>query len=340
MTLFLHALGHFHPASEITNEFLESLDIGTDDEWIMDRVGIRSRRTVLPLDYIKSTKNADVRVAMEVAEIGTWQMSARAAEMALKRAGVPVSDIGLVIAGSSASDWQSPADACMVAAELGIDVPAFDVNSACTSFLAQMHVLSMMQPEKLPDFILICGADSLTKTVDYADRSASVLWGDGAAAAVISTRERGAARVLGTTFASRPSGADKVVVPRAGYFGQDGRTVQTFAIRKTALCFDALRDRFDTEGRPFHFVGHQANLRMLEAVCRRAEIPEALHHFNVEWYGNTGAASSAGVISMSWEKWNPNDDIAVVGVGAGLTWASYLLRFDSADDSGRDGEAS
>ena len=85
---------------------------------------------------------------------------------------------------------------------------------------------------------------------------------------------------------------------------------------------------FETPERPFHFVGHQANLRMLESVCRRCDIRDDRHHSNVEWYGNTGAASSASVISMNWEKWNPIDDIAVAGVGAGLSWSSYLIRFE------------
>ena len=83
----------------------------------------------------------------------------------------------------------------------------------------------------------------------------------------------------------------------------------------------------ESDDRAFHFVGHQANLRMLENVCRRCEIPDERHHSNVEWYGNTGAASSASVVSMNWGKWGPKDDVAVVGVGGGLTWSSYLIRF-------------
>ncbi len=330
MSLFLHGLGHFHPDNEITNRFLEELDIGTSDEWILERVGIRSRRTVLPLDFIRTTRNADTRAAMEAVEFTSAELGARAAEMALERAGLTAADIGMVISGSSGADFQSPADACMVASHLGIDVPALDLNSACTSFLTQLHFLSMMQPDKLPTFVLIVGVDSLTKTVDYSDRSASVLWGDAGAAAVVSTQEPGIAEVLGTTMESRPTAGDKVVVPRAGYFDQSGRTVQAFAIKKTALCLDRLRTEFETPERPMHFVGHQANLRMLESVCRRCDIPDDRHHYNVEWYGNTGAASSASVISQRWEKWGANDDIAVAGVGAGLTWASYLLRFVSS----------
>ena len=88
-----------------------------------------------------------------------------------------------------------------------------------------------------------------------------------------------------------------------------------------------MRSELSRPERPFHFIGHQANLRMLENVCRHCDIAPEQHHTNVEWFGNTGAASSATVISQRWEKWESHDDIAVVGVGAGLTWAGYLLRF-------------
>ena len=329
LTLFLHGVGHFHPSNEITNTFLEELDIGTSDSWILERVGIRSRRTVLPLDYIRETRNQDVRAGDQLKEFSTFEMSARAAEMALERAGLALTDVGMILCGSSASDYASPADACMVAKELGIDIPAFDVNSACTSFLAQIHLLGMMQPDKLPEFVLVCGSDSLTKTVDYSDRSAAVLWGDGAAAAILSTKAPCSRTITGTALESRPTAGDKVIVPRVGHFAQEGRTVQSFAIRKTAAGFEKLREEFESADRTLHFVGHQANLRMLEAVCRRCEIPDERHHFNVEWYGNTGAASSASIISMNWDKWQPHDDIAVIGVGAGLTWSRYLIRFGS-----------
>src|SRR5688572_24479471 len=98
----LHGLGHAHPEPEISNRFLESLEIGTDDAWIMERVGIRSRRTVLPLDYIRTTRNRDPRAALEAAVESNATLGARAARMALERAGVAASDVGLVIAGNSA----------------------------------------------------------------------------------------------------------------------------------------------------------------------------------------------------------------------------------------------
>ena len=241
MTLWLHSLGHFHPENEITNRFLEELDIGTDEAWILERVGIRSRRTALDLDYIRETRNLDVRGAAEATTVSMADQGAHAARMALERAGISATDIGMAIFGSSAPDWASPAEACNVASALDVDVPCVDVNSACTSFLAQMHLLSMMDPAKLPQFVLVVGADSLTKTVDYSDRAAAVLWGDGAAAAVVSTRETGHAAVLGSELESRPTAGDKVVVPRTGFFAQEGRTVQSFAIRKPRAGFERLR---------------------------------------------------------------------------------------------------
>ncbi len=328
MTLYLHGLGHAHPESEISNRFLEELDIGTDDAWILERVGIRSRRSVLPLDYIRTTRNRDPRAALEAAEIGNAGLAARAARIALERAGTPASRIGMLIAGSSASDTNSaPAEACNVAAELDLDVPAFDMNSACTSFYLQLHLLSMMQPDKLPDFVLLAAPETLTTTVDYNDRASAVLWGDAAVAAVVSTRHASGIRVLGTSLESRPSARAKVVIPRGGHFRQEGRVVQLFGIKQMALCVNRLRDAHERADRSFNFVGHQANLRMLESVRDLCSIPPERHHSNVEWYGNTGAASAASVISMNWEKWGPRDDIAVAGVGAGLTWSSYLLRF-------------
>jgi 3-oxoacyl-[acyl-carrier-protein] synthase-3 len=104
-----------------------------------------------------------------------------------------------------------------------------------------------------------------------------------------------------------------------------------FAIRKTAELLRGLRSSVEKEEpRHLHFVGHQANLRMLEAVCREAEFPTEHHHSNVEWFGNTAGAGSPSVLSQKWADWNDDDDVAVVGVGAGLSWSGYLLRFGEA----------
>lgn len=326
MSLYVHGLGHFHPENEITNRFLEDLDIGTSDEWILERVGIRSRRTVLPLDYIRETGNRDTARGMEVALFSHAEMAEPAVRMAVERAGIDLEDIGMVLTGSSRPDTLSPADACNVAEALGLEVPSFDVNSACTSFFAALYLLSSMKPDALPRFVLVVAPESLTTTVDYRDRSASVLWGDGAAAAIVSHRVPSRIEVLDSVVHSSPAGRDKVVVPVSGHFRQDGRTVQMFAVKKTIRLLQRIQGQ-DRPGRRLHFVGHQANLKMLETVCRQCDIPEDQHHHNVVDLGNTGAAGAPSVVSMEWDRWRDDDDVAVVGVGSGLTWSSFTLRF-------------
>jgi 3-oxoacyl-[acyl-carrier-protein] synthase-3 len=335
MSIYLHGLGHFHPETEISNQFLEDLDIGTSDEWIMERVGIRSRRTALSLDYIRDTRNADVRGALEASAYSLAETGARAARLAMRRANVDATQIGLVLAGSSAGDTYTPTEAANVARLLGLEVPAIDINSACTSFFAGLHMLSWMDPTKTPEFILLVIPEAVTRTVDYNDRSSAVLWGDGAAAAVISLRTPAAACISASALHSSPAGADKIVVPRTGHFTQQGRAVQMFAIKKTVSQILRLRkaataQATDAGPSKLHFVGHQANLRMLETVCKHAEIAPEQHHRNVDDYGNTAGASAASVISQRWDSWAHGDQIAVAGVGAGLTWAGYLLTFNRA----------
>lgn len=327
MTLYLHGVGHFHPENVLDNAFFESLDIGTSDAWILERVGIRTRRTVLPLSYIRETKNRDPRAAMEAALYDNAQTGRRAAELAIARAGIDKRDIGMVLAGGSALDTVTPAEACNIAAALELEVPALDMSSACTTLHAQLYMLSLMEPARVPAFILIVVPENVTRVIDYSDRAGAVLWGDCTAAFVVSTRERGRAEIVGNTLASSPAGHDKVVVPRQGHFRQEGRTVQTFAIKQTARLLHDMQESFTTAERSFNFVGHQANRGMLDNVCRQCSIDATHHHSNVEHYGNTAGAGSASVLSMRWDDWAANDDVAVVGVGGGLTWSSYLLRF-------------
>jgi 3-oxoacyl-[acyl-carrier-protein] synthase-3 len=293
----------------------------------MERVGIRSRRTVMPLDYIRETRNRDPILGQEAALYTHGQTGKRAAEMAVARAGIEMDDVGLVITGSSHPDSMSPADACWVARELGLEVPSFDMNSACTSFFTTLFMLSGMGPDALPDFVLVVTPESLTTTVDYADRSASVLWGDGTTAAVLSTRIPSRVEIVGNQLHSSPAGADKVVVGVGGHFRQDGRTVQMFAIKKTIRLLRGLQGTYTDPERRLHFIGHQANLLMLQTVCHQCEVPDDRHHYNVVEYGNTGAAGAPSVVSMRWDDWRPGDDVAVVGVGSGLTWSSFVLRF-------------
>ena len=327
MSMYLHGLGHFHPENEITNQFLTDLDIGTNAQWIEERVGIQSRRTVMSLDYIKETLNRDFTQATEASLYTHAETGRLASEMALQRAGLQANDIGMVIAGSCNPEFLSPADACTIAAQLGIEAPSFDINSACTSFHTALYTLSMMRPEALPEFVLVVTPETVTCSVDYSDRAGAVLWGDGTAAAIISTKVRSHIEIVGNSLDSSPAGWDKVTIASNEHFRQEGRTVQMFAIKKTVRVLKRLQQEYQDPSRRLHFVGHQANLKMLDAVCQRCEIPDDRHHYSVVERGNTGAAGAPGVVSMRWDEWRPGDDVALVGVGSGLTWSGHVYRF-------------
>ena len=326
--LYLHGMGHFHPENVITNRFLEEMDIGTNETWIMERVGIHTRRTVLPLDYIKQTKNRDPREAFAAGLYNNAQTGAAAARMAIDRAGLKKEDIGLVISGSSAADNVSPAEASTVAAEMGIDVPCFDVNSACTSFGTQVYFTSLMRPEALPPFVLLVNPESLTRCVDYTDRKSAVLFGDGSSAAILSATVPSRKSFTSCAYETRPADWDKVSIPRMGYFHQDGNAVQGFAIRKTTDAIRMLQKTYALNGNRFIFIGHQANMGMLQTVCERSQITESNHWHNVEIFGNTGCSGAPAVLSQRWNDLRAGDHVAIAIVGAGLSWVHMILQVE------------
>jgi 3-oxoacyl-[acyl-carrier-protein] synthase-3 len=322
--LYLHGVGHFHPDNIIDNAFLESLNIETNHEWIMDRVGIKERRTVLSLDYIRQTQNLDPRGAIDAAVYSNAETGQRAAEKALQHAGISASQIGMVIAGGCSPDVVTPAEACTIAALLNIESPALDLNSACSSFGAQMYFLSMMDPDALPEYVLVVIPENNTRTINYTDRSTAVLWGDGTFACVISTKHISKTVITHTTMQSNPKKWEAVQIPRQGHFQQDGRAVQSFAIRQSVQCFKNLNQ---TQDRDMYFIGHQANLTMLQSVQSRCELSANKHLYNIDHFGNTGAAGAPTVLSQNWDKFQSGDKIGLVVVGAGLTWASMKIEF-------------
>lgn len=323
--IYLHGIGHFHPATVIDNSFLSSLDIGVDPEWVEERVGILERRTTMSLDYIRHTRNSDPRAASEASTTTTMEMARQAAEHALRRARLEAGAIQMVIAGGCCPEMLIPAEASRVAAALGIKAVAFDLSAACSSFAAHIHFLSQMRPETLPDFVLIVSVETFTRTINYSDRGSAVLFGDAATAAVVSPRVSSRARVLETTFQTDPSGQDQVRIPAGGHFAQDGHRVQMFAIRKTVEIIG--ESRFSGNGHPRtdeFFIGHQANLRMLEAVCRRLGIPSERHLSNVRTFGNCGAAGAPSVLSQHWDDLGPCA-VNLAVVGSGLSWGGLRI---------------
>jgi len=323
--IHIHGIGHAHPPNVITNVFLESLDIGADSSWIHERTGIIERRTALDLDYISSTHNVDPRAAREACVVTSTQVAIEAGGLALQRSGLGANDIGLVIVGGCSPELSIPAESSRLSAAFGISGLAFDVSSACSSLAAQMFVVDSWKPERLPDFVMLISTEMFTRAVNYSDRRTAALFGDGASAVVISTKHPSNYQVTEIIYGTDSAGWNLITNPSGGHFVQDGRAVQRFAIRKTLEVRNELSAQSAAIANDSYlFIGHQANLRMLESICRLGDIPSLHHRANVDQFGNCGAAGAPSVMSECW------DELAgrvtdVVVVGAGLSWGGFRI---------------
>jgi 3-oxoacyl-[acyl-carrier-protein] synthase-3 len=188
-----------------------------------------------------------------------------------------------------------------------------------------------MRPESLPPYVLVVNPENMTRCIDYSDRNTAVLFGDGSAAAVVSATAPSRLRLLESDCASKPSSWQKAMIPRTGYFQQDGNAVQGFAIRKMTEVVRTFQETYegrkegdDDNGRRLLFVGHQANLGVLNMVCERSAIPDDCHWRNVTMFGNTGCSGAPAVVSQHWQDLKPGDCLIMALVGAGLTWSTLM----------------
>jgi len=321
--LYIHGAGHYHPDNVIDNAFLESLGIETSDEWIIERVGIKKRHTVMDLDDLKQTKNQ--KIGKTKVNESSAEMGAKAIEMALKRAGIQKQDIGMVVSATCAPAYSLPANASVIAAEAGIDAFTVDITSACSSFASHVHFLNNMHKDAMPDYVLSVIPESWTTTTDFSDRRTAVLIGDGAAAVVFSKKHASAMHISDTCMTSDPTGWDKVQTKTGDHFYQDGLSVQKFAIKKTVATFKHLQKQTNEALNEHYFISHQANLTMLQSVCRKLAIQPDKHLYNVDEYGNCGAAGAPSVLSQNWGRFKAGDYISLIVVGAGLTWGGMTI---------------
>lgn len=325
MELNILGMGYHNPSGVIDNKFLEALDIGTNEEWILEKIGIQTRLTTLPLDYIRETRNVDYREAPKVASMSPTDLGVKASEMALKLAGVRASDIGLVLCNCCTPAATYPTEGWTIAEELGIKGAAYDVFTACPVFALHIDYLRNFEPEKLPEFILCVSTATLTQKVNYNERSDGAIWGDGAAAWVLSLRHPGKLRVVESSYTSDPTRSSAVVVDTFGYFRQDGRAVRDFSVRQTVRLIKDIETRHQIDWSRDIFIGHQANATMLEQITNNRGIPPTNHWHNVTTVGNQAGAGAPATLAMHWNELKPGQKIVVAVVGAGLSWGSVLM---------------
>ncbi len=317
-------VGKYLPENVLTNYDLEEL-VDTSDEWIRQRTGIRERRIAsedTPCSYLAE----------------------KSARKALQDAGLSPEELDLILVATVTPDMMFPATACLLQERLGAEAAgAFDLEAGCSGFVYGLSVADKYIRSGGCDNILVVGAETLSKIVDWEDRSTCVLFGDGAGAAVLQPGNDGG--ILSTTLGSDGSGGESLFMPAGGslnpasestvanrlhYIKMEGNQVFKFAVRKMgSASLEVLEQAGLSSDAVDFFVPHQANTRIIEAAASRLDLSLENVIINLPYYGNTSSASVPIALTEAVEKKqiNPGDLIVLVAFGAGLTWAAAALRW-------------
>ncbi len=315
--------GKYAPAHTVTNDDLAQ-KVDTSDEWIRARSGIRERRMVGPDEH-------------------TSTMAVGASREALEKAGLTAADLDLIIVATSSPDYLTPPVSSQVQDLLGASCGAFQVVVGCTGFVYGLAIAQQFIATSACRTVLVVGAELTSRWIDWEDRTTCVLFGDGAGAVVLRATDEPSG-VLAFVLGSDGSGAEHLIVPGGGvahppshetidarlnYVRMNGREVFKFATRTMT---EALEEVLAKAGLTVDdldlLIPHQANLRIIEYAAERFGIPMEKVVVNVDRYGNTSAASIPLALCEALDEGRarPGDTLALVAFGAGLTWASAIVR--------------
>jgi 3-oxoacyl-[acyl-carrier-protein] synthase-3 len=313
------------PDGRITNADFEA-QLDTSDEWIVERTGIRERRVAAP-------------------DESTATLAIHAGAAALKDAGLTPDDVNLLIVATATPEQLVPGTSAFVHEGLGLRCGAFDVGAACAGFVYGLVTASSLLATGGLDNVLLVGAETLTRIVDPDDRATAVLFGDAAGAVVVApaaTEGRGllgwdlgcdgtAARLLEVRAGgSRLPASAATVAAGEHYLKMEGREVFRRAVRAVVDSAQRALERAELTADDVDvFIPHQANARIVEAAAGRLGIDESRTVVNIERFGNTSAASIPVALAEAVDEGRVHDgDIVLLsGFGAGMTWASAVLRW-------------
>ncbi len=316
-------VGSFVPDRVLTNFDLEKM-VDTSDQWIVERSGISERR-----------------IAEE--HMSTSDMAVRAAEQALADAGIRAEEIGLIIVATVTPDQFFPSTACLVQKRIGaVNAAAYDISAACAGFLYALSNAWQYIRTGVYRYVLIIGADALSKITDWGDRNTCVLFGDGAGAFILGEVQEGG--ILSSHMGSDGTGAEFLTCP-AVYFSPEeeekrkgrkhttcmnGQEVFKFAVKIMPFAFEqALVGAGLSADRIDWFIPHQANLRIIEAAAKKFNISMENFIVTLQRFGNTSSSSIPIAMGEGIRKGQikRGDTLALAAFGAGLTWASAILQY-------------
>lgn len=313
-------MGMYAPQGLLTNEELERL-VDTSDEWIVQRTGIKRRHRAAADEY-------------------TSDLCIGAIEDLLRHhPHVDLQRVGFIFVASTTPDYVYPSLAAMLQNHFGIPktTGALDISAACAGFCSGMNVAAGMIASGQASSVLVVAGETLTRTIDYADRSTCVLFGDGAGAAVLTYDEdSGMAGMCSGTDGSagpalfrtaiRPDMAG--VIDGSGMLRQEGREIYRWVLENIPGVVGTILERAQLQADDIDwFVPHSANMRMIEALCKRLQFPMERTLTSVEEYGNTSAVSIplALVPAIRDGRIKSGDKILIVGFGGGLVSAGCVL---------------
>ena len=323
---YLAGTGRGLPEARMTNHDFAAMGIETSHEWIVERTGITERRIA---------RNGE----------STCSMAAEAGRRAMERAGVSADDLDTIILSTATPDRLLPSTAVDVQAELGaMRAAAFDLSAACSGWLYGLSVAEGMMMAGSADTILVVGAEKMSSIIDWQDRATCVLFGDGAGAAVL-RRSREGKGILSSFIRSdgtlaellyRPHGgaatpfSEAVLQERTHFVKMAGREVFKHAVRSMAEASDRALAAAGLTGDDIDLlIPHQANVRIIEATAKHANIPMSKVFVNVDRYGNTSSASIPIALDEAVELGRVREGSVVLlcAFGAGFTWGSMVVRF-------------
>lgn len=311
--IYLAGSGVYFPEERITNRDLLA-KIDTTEEWLDSRIGIRERRKA-------------------PAEVNTSDLGALATRVALADAGWSPASVELLVCATSTPDNLIPATASFICQKIGMNPVAFDVNAACSGFVYGLAVAQSLMQTVGYRRALLCTAEKYTRVTDYTDRSTCVFFGDSAATVALQPEEpQLGAEVVDVTMRNYNEGAALVQTPVGGYFMQDGPRTKEIALEAFTSSAGEMLRRHGLAMRDIRaFMGHQANLRVLETVGEKLGVSNGQHWYNVDMFGNQGAAgvitTLCGGIRARAGELRHDDWLLCTVFGSGFTSGSALLRW-------------
>lgn len=322
----IRGTGSYLPSRVLTNQDLEKM-VETNDEWIVSRTGMKERRLAAEGEF-------------------TSDMGLAAARKALESAGCLAEDLDLILFATLTPDYVFPSTACLIQKRLGAwKAAALDIQAACTGYLYALAIAKAFIESGIYKNILIIASEKLSSIVNYQDRNTCVLFGDGAAAAVVGSEGRGL-KIRDVTLGADGEQAELLILPAGGsrlpathqtvddnlhYLRMEGKEVFKHAVRRMeSASKESIEKAGLQESDISWLIPHQANMRIIEALAKRFNVPMEKVFVTIHKYGNTSASSLGIALDELLREKTPleGENILLTAFGAGLTWGASVLTYE------------